>query len=139
MWNSQINGNISSDGLYFYTLTGSNAKIVKYFGSWSSTLPLIIPSTIDGYTVTSIGSGAIVYTSSSTTLEIVIPNSVVTIENQSINYYRNLIVYSYQASRPSGWVSTFGLSSYWGSTTESYRTYYWQGTWALVNNDPTPN
>ena len=139
IWNSQINGNISSDGLYFYTFTGNNAKIVKYFGSWSSTIPLIIPSSIDGYTVTSIGSGAITYTSSSTTLEIVIPNSVVTIENQAINYYRNLIVYSHQSSRPSGWVSTFGLSSYWGSTTESYRSYYWQGTWTLVNNDPTPN
>ena len=139
VWNSQINGNVSSDGLYFYTYSGNNAKIVKYFGSWSLSLPLIIPTMIDGYTVTSIGNGAITYSSSSTTLEIVIPNSVTTIENQAVNYYRNLIVYSYQTSRPSGWVSTFGYSSYWSSSSESYRSYYWQSTWSIVNNDPMPN
>ncbi|MDX9691921.1 MAG: leucine-rich repeat protein [Acholeplasmataceae bacterium] len=139
IWNSQINGNVSSDGLYFYTYSGNNARIVRYFGSWSTSLPLIIPSTLDGYTVTTIGNGAITYSSSSTTLEIVIPSSVTTIENQAINYYRNLIVYSYETARPSGFVSTFGYSSYWGSSSESYRSYYWQGTWSLVNNDPTPN
>ena len=72
LWNSEISGNISNDGLYFYTYSGNSAKIVKYLGSWSSSLPLIIPSTIDGYTVTSIGTTAITYTSSSTTLEIVL-------------------------------------------------------------------
>ena len=138
-WNSQINGNVSNDGLYFYTYSGSNAKIVKYFGLWSSSLPLIIPSTIDGYTVTTIGTGAITYTTSSTTLEIVIPTTVTTIESLAITYYRNLIVYSSLASKPSGWTNTFGYSSYWGSSSESYRSYYWQGTWTLVNNDPTPN
>ena len=138
-WNSQMNGNISSDGLYLYTVTGSNAKIIKYFGSWTSTAPLIIPSTIDGYPVNSIGNGAISYTSSSTTLKIVIPNSVITIENQAIYYYRYLQVYSNQTSKPSGWVSTFGYNYYNGSSSESYRTYYWQGTWTVVNGEPTPN
>lgn len=139
LWNSEISGNISNDGLYFYTYSGNSAKIVKYFGSWSSSLPLIIPSTIDGYTVTSIGTTAITYTSSSTTLEIVIPNTVTTIDNQAIYYYLYLYVYSNLTSKPVGWISTFGYNYYNGSSSESYRTYYWQGAWSLVNNDPTPN
>jgi len=139
LWNSQINGNVSNDGLYFYTYSGNNAKIVNYFGSWSSSLPLIIPSTIDGYTVTAIGSGAIAYTSSSTTLEIVIPSTVTTIDSQSIYYYRYLSIYSYASSKPEGWVASFGQNYYNGSSLDSYRTYYWQGTWSLINNDPTPN
>lgn len=139
LWNSQINGNVSSDGLYFYTYSGNNAKIVKYFGSWSSSLPLIIPSTIDGYTVTAIGTSAITYSSSSTTLEVVIPNTVTTIDNQAIYYYRYLSVFSNLVSKPAGWISTFGYNYYNGSSSETYCTYYWQGAWSLVNNDPTLN
>jgi hypothetical protein len=139
IWDSQFTGNVSTDGLYIYTLNGGSAAIVKYFGSWSSTLPLIIPSTIDGHTVTTIKTNAITYTSSSTTLEIVIPSSVVTIEEQAIKYYRNLSVYSDRSARPTGWHASFGYNYYYGSTSESYRSYYWQGTWSLVDHNPTPN
>ena len=138
IWGSKMDGRISADGLYLYSVIGSNAKIVKYFGIWSSTSPLIIPISIDEYTVTAIGSNAIKYTSSTTTLEIVIPGTISTIENQAITYYRYLSIYSSQMSRPSGWSTTFGYSYYSGTTSESYRTYYWQGSWSLVNNDPMP-
>jgi hypothetical protein len=139
IWNSQFNGNVSNDGKFLYSYIGNNAKIVKYYGQWTATLSLIIPSSIDGYTITSIGSGAISYTSSTTTLEIVIPNTITTIEAQAIYYYRNLSIYSYAAIKPENWVSNFGYNYYNGSSSESYRSYYWQGTWTLVNNDPTPN
>jgi len=139
IWGSEVNGNMSTDGLYLYTLSGNNAKIIKYLGQWSSTVPLIIPNTIDGHLVTSIGNYAIAYTYSSYYLNIVIPSSVVTIEDRAINYYQYLIIFTDHASRPTGWVSTMGYNTYYNSTSESYRSYNWQGSWTLVNNKPTLN
>jgi hypothetical protein len=137
IWGSEFTDNISQDGLYLYEIIGNNAKITKYLGEWSSTSPLFIPEQIDGYHVTSIASNAIKYTSSSSSLEIVIPNTVITIEPQAITYYMNLYIYSNLVSRPSGWATTFGDSYYYG-TSDSYRYYYWEGTWVIVNNDPRP-
>ena len=137
IWNSQLNGEVSSDELYLFSTSGSNATILAYLGIWSLTEPLIIPSNIEGYTVTSIATGAFVYTSANTPLEVVIPNTVTTINSRAFTYYKYLTVYSNLTQAPTGWVTDFGYNTYYGSTSSSYRTYYWQGTWSLVDGDPT--
>ena len=139
IWNSQLeDGLVSEDGVFIYLITQNQAKILKYLGNWSSSAPVIIPSSVDGYPVTAIAKGAITYTTSSTTLSIVIPSSITTIESEAILYYRNLTVYSTHLSRPIGWSSTFGKSYYYNSLSETYRSYYWSGSWSLINNIPTP-
>lgn len=139
IWDSKFTGNVSSDGLYVYTLSGSSAIITKYLGTWSSSYPLIIPNKIDGLNVSRINSQAIRYTSSSTTLEIVLPNTMLTIEENAIYYYRYLTVYSYSNEKPYGWADNFGYNNYYNNSTDSYRTYYWNGTWVLTNGDPNPS
>jgi len=139
IWNSYFEGEVSSDGKYLYSLLGDDASIIKYFGLWDLNNPLIIPETIDSHTVTTIESNAFRYTTSTTTLEVVIPNTVTLVKQTAFTYYRNLIVYSSFNERPIDWHAQFGYSYYWGSSTDSYRTYYWLGTWSLINENPTPN
>jgi hypothetical protein len=63
-----------------YTLTGSDATVTGCTSTCSTTL--IIPSTLDGYTVTSIGFAAF-YDNALTTVSI--PNSVTTIGNSAFS------------------------------------------------------
>lgn len=139
IWDSYASADISNDGLFIFELQGDEAKIIEYLGTWSSSNPLIIPESINGYTVTSIGSYAIDYTSKSSTLSIVIPSTVSTIEYRAIRYYQHLRIFSSLVSIPSGWDSSYGYNYYNSSNSDSYRSYYWQGTWELVNNEPIPS
>ena len=136
VWNSEFNGVVSADGLYLYSIIDCDAKNDKYFGTWNGSNALIIPETIDGYTVTAISTKAIQYTSSVSYLKIVIPNTILTIDSQAIYYYQYLRVYSDLTEHPIGWITSFGYNYWNGSSSESYRVYYWQGQWSLVNGEP---
>lgn len=135
-WGSSLTVNVSSDSLYIYELNSGTAKILKYLGEWNLTTPLIIPELLDGKSVTAIGTNAISNTTSTSTLEVVIPKSILTISSRAITYYRYLKVYSNLSSKPTGWSSDYSYSSYYGYYSESYITYYWNDSWTLINNVP---
>lgn len=138
IWGSELDATISND-LYLYEVVSGKAWIKKYYGTWSATSPIIIPDSIDGYPVIGIRTGAITYSSSSSYLDIVIPASITQIESRAINYYYYLKVYTYETSKPTGWVSDYGYSSAYGYTSDSYRTYYFKDTWSMINGRPQAN
>jgi hypothetical protein len=138
IWGENLDAMLSDD-LYMYEIISGKAWIKKYLGTWSYSSALILPDEIDGYEVVGIRANAIRYTSSSYSYrhEIVIPNTITHIEENGIIYYRYLDVYTTFSSRPSNWHQYFGYGTSYGSS-ESYRTYYWNGEWNYVNSEPTP-
>ena len=74
-----------TDGDFEYTVSGSNATITDYTGSATE---LIIPSTLGGYTVTSIGNSAFYNCTSLTSVEI--PNTVTSIGDAAFQTCYNL-------------------------------------------------
>ncbi|MFP4479125.1 MAG: hypothetical protein ACLFPM_06795 [Candidatus Izemoplasmatales bacterium] len=137
VWGEKIDL-IISDDLYAYEVISGEAWITDYFGDWTYTTPLILPSSIEGYDVVGIRSDAIQYTSYqySTPHEIVIPNTIEHIESNAINYYRYIILYSSFNSQPESWASNFWYGSSYNY--ESYRTYYWDGEWSYIDGVPEP-
>ena len=75
--NAQGTGEVYTSGNYEYVMAGNKASIVKYLGQEES---VIIPSEIDGYTVTII-DGAFMNNKKLTSVDI--PNTVISITNQA--------------------------------------------------------
>jgi hypothetical protein len=137
-WGTKLDAMVS-DTNFVYEIVNGKAWIKSYLGQFTTSIPIAIPSSINGFEVIGIRANAIKHTSSTSgTYEIIIPSSVTTIEALGITFSRNLAIYSTGTSKPSGWNSQFAYSSYYGSYSESYKSYYWNGTWRIVNNNPEP-
>ena len=80
----------SADGAYSYTaLSDGTVKLTKINNATSN---IVIPSTIDGKTVTQIGGGinAIVSSNSDTVTSVTVPDSVTVINNKAFYNMKNL-------------------------------------------------
>ncbi len=78
-------GDYISSGDYIYTVSGGEAKIAGYTGNASD---IIIPSTLGGYPVTSIGNWA--FEECCEFESIMIPDGVTSIENYAFRYQQSL-------------------------------------------------
>lgn len=138
IWGEKLDAMISDD-LYMYEIINGKAWIKEYLGSWSYNTALVLPDKIEGYTVVGIRKDAIKYSSNSSSYhhKIVIPNTITQIEEKAIYYYKYLDIYAEFNSKPTNWHDYFGYSNYYGSS-DSYRTYYWNGEWEYIDGVPTP-
>jgi hypothetical protein len=137
-WGKYID-NVSTDGLFTFEYSGSSTYISKYLGTWNQLTPVIIPSSVEGRSVTGIRTGAITYSSSgssSVPLTIYIPSSVVTIEVDAIRCNRETNVYASATSKPTGWNSNWIYNTYDAqySTSSTYITFNWSSTIAVEGN-----
>ncbi|MBQ7906625.1 MAG: leucine-rich repeat protein [Clostridia bacterium] len=130
----------SEDGLYIYENIDGNIYLTRYLGTISSDEPVVIPEKLDGKTVYGVRedcyqlpSGSYKYYS------FVVPKTITVMEDYSIysssyNYVK-LFMYAGSSSEiPSTWNSNW---CYPGSSSSSYKTYYYYGEWEMVNNVPT--
>ncbi len=120
---------IYQNGLHFLIKDGY-AIVTGYAKGLSNNV--VIPSAIEvndkTYNVISIGYAAFYNCSSLTS--IVIPSSVMIIENYAFSGLIFLTVYCEAINKPSGW------SPEWN---HSNRPVYWSGQWSYVDGVPTPN
>jgi uncharacterized repeat protein (TIGR02543 family) len=87
----------------FETITGSGIKITQYIGRGGN---VVIPSSIDGKSVTTIGSYTIFYTTLAIT-GVTIPSTVTTIEEDAISYCSTLESVVFEGNAPTIDVSNF--------------------------------
>ncbi len=88
-WSSQAQA--SEELGYTYTVTDGNAQITQYTGSGGT---IIIPPTLGGFPVTSIGAYAFAYTGITSPTTITIPSSVISIGTRafsSLSYLTSII------------------------------------------------
>ena len=116
VWNFKAQGATES-GLNWQLMADTNEITIISFSGTST--EVVIPSTIDGYSVTNIGSSAFSYCRSLTS--IVIPNSVTSIGSYAFYYCDNLrTIYCEAASKPSGWSSGWNVE---------FSSYYYSVVW----------
>lgn len=130
----------SKDQCYAYENINGNIYLTKYFGVILADNAVVIPEKIDGKTVYGVREGCYQLPSGSNKhYSFVVPKTITVMEEYSIysnNYnYIKLFMYASSSSEiPSTW------DSYWcypGTSSSSYKTFYYYDQWKMVNNVPT--
>lgn len=116
---------VLSEGNYTYSIADGKATILSYFGGDSEFI--IIPSTIGGYPVTTIGDGVqTVFSNNKTRGVVVFPDSVTQISKQAIYDYNVTYAFTIPNSVTSisdGATSSIAIASIYGATDSEAERY----------------
>ena len=153
-WGWKDEMKITQDGMYTYILDENNLATIVAVNN--KTLNVIIPVFVDGYKVTTIGSGA--FTNCINLTDIVIPNNIISIGSYAFYNCSNLsnvvIPDSVKSIGDDAFFGCNGLKIYcdasskpsdWSVDWNYYKNYnhylpvYWAGEWEYDSNgNPTP-
>ncbi len=141
VWDSQAEYATVNGAIYLYETTSNGIYLSKYYGTITAGTPIIIPEKINGKKV--YGVRAYCYqtssnnSSSSKRYQFVIPDTITVMEQYAIyldySYVNVYVKYASASERPANWSSSYVYTYYSGS---SYRTFYYKGTWELVDGVP---
>ena len=105
VWGIKDNG-ILENGLVWVRLSDDTVTIAGYL---NIDIEVVIPSVINGYSVTTIGDSA--FSDCDSLTSVVIPDSVTTIGGYAFRNCSSLTIYAEAPSKPSGWSSSWNYSN----------------------------